>query len=316
MEVSMFSGMEYVYEVYKEKSFLKASQNLFISQPALSSTVKRIEQRIGYPIFDRSTKPLRLTKCGEEYIKAVEQILEIENNFSNFINDFGNLKSGSLVLGGTNLFVSWVLPPLMHEFSLRFPQIQLTLVEECTTNLAQLVQNGKIDLVIDNHLPDCTIFDSTIVKKEYLLLAVPKSFSINDNLKEFQISASEVSTLSFLKEEFPVVPLEKFESQPFIVLKPENDTRMRAISLCQEHHFSPRIVFEVDQQMTSYNISCSGLGISFISNTLISRVPSHENVVYYKLDTEKCSRNIFFYWKQGRYFSKTMYEFLKLTQEI
>lgn len=312
----MFSGMEYVYEVYKEKSFLKASQNLFISQPALSSTVKRIEQRIGYPIFDRSTKPLRLTKCGEEYIKAVEQILEIQNNFSNFINDFGDLKSGSLVLGGTNLFVSWVLPPLMREFNLHFPQIKLTLVEERTSNLAQMVQNGKIDLVIDNHMPDPTIFDSTILQKEYLLLAVPKSFPINDDLKEFQVSAKEVSTLAFLRDDFPVVPLERFQNQPFIMLKPENDTRMRAIALCQDCDFSPHIIFEVDQQMTSYNISCSGMGISFISNTLISRVPFHENMIYYKLEPEKSSRNIFFYWKQGRYFSKTMQEFLKLSHEL
>ena len=57
----MFQGMEYVYEVYKERSFSKAAANLFISQPSLSANVKRIEKKIGYPIFDRSTKPLGLT---------------------------------------------------------------------------------------------------------------------------------------------------------------------------------------------------------------------------------------------------------------
>ena len=50
----MFQGMEYVYEVYKEKSFSKAAANLFISQPSLSANVKRVENRIGYPIFDTS----------------------------------------------------------------------------------------------------------------------------------------------------------------------------------------------------------------------------------------------------------------------
>lgn len=48
----MFQGMEYVYEVYKERSFSKAAANLFISQPSLSANVKRIEKKIGYPIFD------------------------------------------------------------------------------------------------------------------------------------------------------------------------------------------------------------------------------------------------------------------------
>ena len=71
----MFQGMEYVYEVYKEKSFSKAAANLFISQPSLSANVKRVENRIGYPIFDRSTKPLGLTECGKEYIRCVEERL-------------------------------------------------------------------------------------------------------------------------------------------------------------------------------------------------------------------------------------------------
>lgn len=66
----MFQGMEYVYEVYKERSFSKAAANLFISQPSLSANVKRIEKKIGYPIFDRSTKPLGLTECGRHYIDA------------------------------------------------------------------------------------------------------------------------------------------------------------------------------------------------------------------------------------------------------
>lgn len=96
----MFQGMEYVYEVYKEKSFSKAAASLFISQPSLSTNVRRVENRIGYPIFDRSTKPLSLTECGRQYIQCVERIMNIERDFSDFINDWGDLKTGNLILGG------------------------------------------------------------------------------------------------------------------------------------------------------------------------------------------------------------------------
>ena len=90
----MFQGMEYVYEVYKEKSFSKAAANLFISQPSLSANVRRVESRIGYPVFDRSTKPLGLTECGEQYIRCVERIMNIRKKiFSDFINDWGGLKN-------------------------------------------------------------------------------------------------------------------------------------------------------------------------------------------------------------------------------
>jgi DNA-binding transcriptional LysR family regulator len=75
MGVLMFKGMEYVYEVNKEKSFSKAARNLYISQPSLSATIKKIEEHIGSPIFDRSTTPIQLTSCGKEYMKCIEKIM-------------------------------------------------------------------------------------------------------------------------------------------------------------------------------------------------------------------------------------------------
>ena len=61
--------------------------SLFISQPSLSANVKRVENRIGYPIFDRSTKPLQLTEVGKHYIQAVEKVMDIENNLENYLLD-------------------------------------------------------------------------------------------------------------------------------------------------------------------------------------------------------------------------------------
>ena len=73
----MFQGMHYIYAVYKEGSFSKAAKSLFISQPSLSATVKRIEEKIGYPVFDRSTKPLQLTEPGVQYIRTVEKLMSV-----------------------------------------------------------------------------------------------------------------------------------------------------------------------------------------------------------------------------------------------
>ena len=82
----MFRNMEYVYAVYKEMSFSRAAEKLFISQPALSAMVKKVEKRIGSPIFDRSCSPIRLTNCGKEYISCIEQIMDVEYQFSQYLN--------------------------------------------------------------------------------------------------------------------------------------------------------------------------------------------------------------------------------------
>ena len=112
----MFHGKEYVYEVYKEKSFSRAAQNLYISQPALSAAIKKIEARIGCCIFDRSTNPVQLTESGAEYVKAVEKIMDIENRFENHLNNLNSLKVGCLMIGVNNVFVFFILLAIITEF--------------------------------------------------------------------------------------------------------------------------------------------------------------------------------------------------------
>lgn len=69
----MQQDMRYVYEVYKQKSFSKAAQALFITQPALSIAIGKLEDKIGMPIFDRSTRPISLTTAGRVYLRAIER---------------------------------------------------------------------------------------------------------------------------------------------------------------------------------------------------------------------------------------------------
>lgn len=307
----MFQGMEYVYAVYKERSFSKAAEKLFISQPSLSANVKREELSVGYPIFDRSTKPISLTEPGKRYIQMVQQIMSMQTEFAEYLNDLSNMRAGNLVLGGSSLYSSWVFPKLMGEFAKKYPYIQLNLVEASTAQLEKMLLNGEIDLLMDNCEMDETIFERRIFRKEYLVLAVPGPLAINQRLKQFQISEESIRDQSFLEDSVPAANLKLFDGVPFIMLKSENDTGTRAAELCHQDGFVPEVLFELDQQMTSYNITCSGMGASFISDTLITSVSTLADVVFYKLDKEKSSRNLYFYWKKGRYFSKIMEEFLK-----
>lgn len=309
----MFHGMEYVYEVYKEKSFSQAAHNLFISQPSLSAAVKKAEEKIGYPIFDRSTKPLTLTECGKAYIRAVESILSVQADFSNYVNDLGELKNGTLVLGGSSLFSSWILPQLMEKFHQEYPHVKISLIEENTVKLEKLLQDGNIDLVLDNSILNTTVFSNCIFQEERLLLAVPEAFAINQELTEYQISMDQIRSGAFKNEDVPPVPLNHFSRESFVLLKPANDTRKRALALCHLYGFVPKTIFEMDQQQTAYYVTCSGFGISFVSDTLIAKGADMPGVIFYKLDGENSRRNLLFYWKKERYFSKAMQEFLRIS---
>ena len=87
----MTNEMKYIYELYKTKSFSIAAEKLFITQPALSICVQKVEKDLGMPIFYRNKKILSLTEAGEKYIQAIEHIDFIEKNMYDEINDLKNL---------------------------------------------------------------------------------------------------------------------------------------------------------------------------------------------------------------------------------
>lgn len=311
----MFTGMEYVYEVYKERSFSNAARNLFVSQPALSATVKRVEQRVGTPIFDRSTNPITLTECGEAYIRTVEKIMEVKNDFTNYVNDLNQLKTGHLAIGGSTLFSSYILPPLFTEFKKHYPLVELELLEERTSQLEEHLLRGKLDLIIDNRPFDENSFERYLYYSEHLLLAVPRDFGVNEGLKEYQLDLQDVMDGRHLDDHTPAVPLKAFCNEPFVFLKSENDTARHALKICQSYGFMPDILLKTDQQITAYNITCSGFGISFIGDILVRFEQPNPYVVYYKLEGEEAIRNIYFYKKRGKYTTRAMEEFLRIMKE-
>ena len=309
----MFQGMHYVYEVYKEMSFSKAAKNLFISQPSLSAAVKKAEAQIGFPVFDRSTNPIRLTELGEEYIRSVENIMDVEKRFSNYVEDLRGLKSGAIAIGGTNLFVSYVLPPLLSRFTEQYPFIHVNLVEATTAQLEERLFAGFLDLLIDNQSVDASIYEKTFFCEEHLLLAVPSHFPSNERLKGYALSLSDVKNGRHLEASVPPVPLEAFREDAFLLLKSGNDTKARAEKLCRDcGHFAPRIKLEPEQQITAYNLSRYGMGISFNGDILIRHMPDDHRLVYYKLPYPDAVRNVNFYYKRNRYMTRVVREFLKL----
>ena len=192
----MFTWKEYVYEVYREKSFSKAAQNLYISQPSLSARIKKVEERIGFPLFDRSTSPLQLTEVGKVYMEAAEEIFQIEQRVENYINNLSTLKTGSLSLGASNLFAAYVLPPLITNFKQKFPDVRIQVTEGNTTQLETMLSNNSLDFVIDNYHYDSTLYNKELYCRENILLAVPKHFSVHENLKKYQLSYENIKNKS------------------------------------------------------------------------------------------------------------------------
>jgi len=308
----MFTWKKYVYEIYKEKSFSKAAQNLYISQPSLSTRIKKIEEQIGSPLLDRSTSPLRLTEVGEAYIKATEDISQIEQQMENYINDLNTLKSGHLSIGASNLFAAYALPPIITEFKKKFPDINIQMTEFNTVQLEELLGNNTLDLVFDNNHYDNILYNKGLYNEESILLAVPRSFPLHEKLSLYQLAPGDIQNHRYLQPDFPPVPLQHFSDIPFIMLTPGNDTRIRGDKMCREAGFRPDIVLELHQQATAYMAASTQMGATFISDILASRLPLFEDLVYYKLAGDIARRQVYFYYKKHKYQTKAMEEFIRM----
>lgn len=306
----MFRNKEYILTIYKEGSFSKAAQKLYISQPSLSASVKRIEDKITFPLFDRSTTPVSLTEAGREYIKTALEIEEKEKNFERYISDYSDMLTGSIRIGGSSLFSSFMLPGMISEFKNKHPNINFEIYEDNTKNLMEKLSLGTLDLIIDNAVIKNENISSVTYTAENLLMAVPADFEINDMLKDFRMTARDIKNNKHLSEKYNV-KLADFCKYPFIFLNPENDTGMRATMLFKKHNLSPDVVFYLDQQVTAYNISCSGMGISFVSDTLVKHMDSEPALFYYKLNDEEVTRNIYFYKKNNHYLSNACRKFIE-----
>lgn len=306
----MFVWKKYVYEVYKERSFTKAAQNLYISQPSLSARIKKIEEIIGEPLFDRSTTPLQLTEVGKVYIEAAEEITQIEQRVENYINDLAGLKTGNLAVGASTLFAAYVVPSLITQFNQKFPDVHIQLIEGNTAELEEMLGSNALDFVIDNYHYDSILYNKELYCEENILLAVPKHFAVNEELGMYQLSYKNIKNKNYLNQKYPAVPLGRFADLPFIMLTQGNDTRTRGDRLCRNVGFKPNIVLEFNQQSTAYMASSTQLGATFISDILVSQLPAFENLVYYKLDGEEAKRKVFFYYK-----TRVMEEFIRMMHE-
>ena len=300
------TGMEYVYTVYEEKSFSRAAKKLFMTQPALSAAVKKVESTLGLPIFDRSHSPLRLTDAGQAYIDAAEKIFQIQKNLHRYITDLAELESGNLIIGGTNFVTACFLPRLIKSFNEQYPQINISVIESSSAELFTGLQKGSIDIVIDSGECNTKEFESLTFFTDRIMLAVPQEYAPAD-IKAF--SRQEIVAGKHLQHMDEAVDLQRFRELPFLLLGKGNDMYRRTMALFREAGITPQVRLYLNQLMTAYHMAATGLGATFLTDTLIRMAAPNDQLRYYLLNHRLMQREIFIAIPRSVYHPKAIQAF-------
>ena len=173
MELKQFT---YVRQVAESGSFTKAAAELFISQPALSNYVSKVEEDLGVKLFDRSANPLKLTYAGEQYVKRAKAILGQMEEMNRELRDITHHMTGRLRIGFPSERIVYMLPLLLKPLKDRYPGIDVEVSTGPGNQLIADLKAGNVDFVF---LPYWTPLKDIVqveVSQEELVLVAAKEY--------------------------------------------------------------------------------------------------------------------------------------------
>ena len=152
-------------ETARQKSFTKAAERLFLSQPAVSLQIKSLEEELGERLFDRRGRQVNLTDAGRVLLHRARQILGLIDRALEDVASLQGLEIGSVTVAASDTNCAYILPPVVRAFREAFAGIEIQLVDCMSPEVVRLVATGEVDLglatlpVADPRVEACAILN-------------------------------------------------------------------------------------------------------------------------------------------------------------
>ena len=132
-------------ETARERSFTRAAEKLFLTQPAVSLQVKSLEEELGQRLFERRGKQVLLTDAGRLLLTRVEEIMALVEQVRQDLDELGELRTGRLCVGTSDTNCTYVLPPAVKVFREAYPGVEIRLTDRMSHEVVRLVLEGAVD---------------------------------------------------------------------------------------------------------------------------------------------------------------------------
>jgi DNA-binding transcriptional LysR family regulator len=233
------------YYVAKDLSFSAAANKLFISQSAVSQSIKTLEDRMNCSLFFRNTKKVKLTYEGEVLFKYIEQAFNFIKTGEHSIFEINSLDQGEIRIGVTDTICKYYLIPYIKKFTLDYPNIKIHIVNRTSPECVDLLRSGSVDFSIIN-LPvkkDQEVIDTKILRP------VDDTFIANNRFKE--LSGRKVS-------------LEELKNYSILMLEKNTITRKFFDDFMGSYNIDITPEIELGSIDLLVELAKIGLGISFV----------------------------------------------------
>lgn len=261
------------YTVANHSNITKASEELNISQPAISKSIKNLEEQLGGQLFVRTKRGVNLTEEGKEFYSYIKQAIEYINNAENKFTDLINLETGCIKIGISNSLTKQFLLPYLEKFHELYPKIDIQILTNVSSDLLSRLKNGLLDIVILNLNNKSFSNDIEIIKCK----RVNDCFVVNKNYSD--LIGKELS-------------LEELNNYPLVLQSKGSNTRAFLDNIARENN----IVLKPNIELASYSLvvefSKIGLGIGYVTKEYIKNELKNKELFKLKIKEKIPSRHI------------------------
>jgi DNA-binding transcriptional LysR family regulator len=241
--------LHYFVAVAEELHFSRAAERLQMAQPPLSQQIRQLETELGFQLFHRTKRSVKLTVAGDVFLAEVQQVLQQLQQAVQLGQQTSRGERGQLVIGFVSSAAYNILPMILRQFRTLVPDVKLELRELTTERQLELLQVGQIDIGFLRPPLEDTRLCSELVFRESLVIALPATHPL--------ASHSAVALRSLATEPFILFPrgLAPGLYDPII-------------SLCQQAGFSPTIAQEAMQMQTIVSLVAAEMGVAIVPASL------------------------------------------------
>ncbi len=266
----MDNSYEYLITILSEGSITAAAEKLFISQPALSKHIKKIEEKIGAPLFYRDAHPIRLTEAGRIYRMYLEDQHTLELRLQRNLGSIRTEVSGTVTMAATDWRYTTLLPVLYPRLHERYPDIKLQLLQGSHSHMVPILEHNDADFALMHGMNEMDSFETIPIASEVICLRIPGSNPILEKLP----SAPTPGELGKLSDgDFHLL-----EGQDFILPDPTQLLNTYVVNYMERIRFEPNILFRTRSSFLIEAMTATGNCLSFCTVPSIGIRTTYPNV--------------------------------------
>lgn len=249
-DILIIEPLKIFNKVVEEKSFSKAAEDLFLSQPGVSLSVRNLESEFGTKLIYRSSKHVELTPAGEIFYEKSCQIINLYMQAKEEINEMQSVVSGSLRIGASYTIGEYILPEVVSQTATKYPNLNVSVTISNTEEITQGLSQNRLDIaLVEGRISNSDFIVQQFMKDEMVLIAPP----------EHPLTMANEVTMKDLDDQIWILREAGSGTREF------SDHFLKTLNLNMKHSY----LFSSNKGVKAAVVS--GLGIALVSRIIIER---------------------------------------------